>query len=130
MAFDGLNDSKLADKKEFSSKIQKKTMSVKGATFDRCFFSFLLIVILSPLKNTDRDPIGNQIGNLFERKFWLLMHVDAFKAQEIGGKKLCSFWWLNQIFNFTILYHKKMGRLTDACRDFGRVLSECNQKRW
>ena len=48
----------------------------------------LWIVILSPLKNVDRDPIGSRTGTSFERKFSLLMHVDACKAPEIGGKKV------------------------------------------
>jgi len=42
---------------------------------------------LSPLKNVDRDHIGSRTGNSFERKFSLLMHVDACKAQEIVEKK-------------------------------------------
>ena len=41
----------------------------------------LWIVILSPLKNADRDPIGSQTGTSFERNFSLPMHV-----AEIGGK--------------------------------------------
>ena len=44
------------------------------------------LVILSPLKNVDRDLIGSRPGNSFERKFSLLMHVDACKAQEIVEK--------------------------------------------
>jgi len=43
---------------------------------------------LSPLKNVDRDHIGSRTGNSFERKFSLLMHVDACKAQEIVENKI------------------------------------------
>ena len=50
--------------------------------------SFSVIVILSPLKNVDRDHIGSRTGNSFERKFSLLMHVDACKAQEIVENKI------------------------------------------
>ena len=45
-----------------------------------------LIVISKPPKNVDRGLIGNRTGNSFERKFSLLMHVDACKAQELVKK--------------------------------------------
>ena len=35
-----------------------------------------------PPENVDRGLIGNRTGNSFERKFSLLMHVDACKAQK------------------------------------------------
>lgn len=45
---------------------------------------------MSPLKNADQDHIGSRTGNSFERKFSLLMHVDACKAQEIVEKKIAA----------------------------------------